>query len=125
MGQPFGSALELRALPTTPAAPPSGSVLLYFHTDGLLYKRDASGTEVLVGGSGGSTGSSSPPMTISPTAPANPQVGDRWLDPASDTLTTNFAVSATNPGLINPGLWVQTGLGADGTGITFWIEDGT
>jgi hypothetical protein len=22
-------------------------------------------------------------------------------------------------------LWVQTGLGADGTDVTFWIEDGT
>lgn len=22
------------------------------------------------------------------------------------------------------GLWIQTGLGPDGTGVTFWIEDG-
>lgn len=34
-------------------------------------------------------------------------------------------VSTTNPGLTAPGLWVQTGLGTDGTGITFWVEDGT
>jgi hypothetical protein len=36
----------------------------------------------------------------------------------------NLVVSPTNPGLTQPGLWVQTGLGS-GTDMTFWIEDGT
>lgn len=30
---------------------------------------------------------------------------------------------STTPG--SGGLWIQTGLGADGKGITFWVEDGT
>lgn len=35
----------------------------------------------------------------------------------------NIIVSRTNPHLTQPGLWIQTGI--NGTGITFWIEDGT
>jgi hypothetical protein len=37
----------------------------------------------------------------------------------------NLVVSATDPGLTEPGLWIQTGLGAGGTDMTFWVEDGT
>lgn len=36
-----------------------------------------------------------------------------------------LAVGATNtltPG--TPGLWIQTGLGSDGTDFTLWIQDG-
>lgn len=53
------------------------------------------------------------------------------IGPKGDTGATgpagpaNLVVSPTNPGLTQPGLWVQTGMGASGTGITFWIEDGT
>jgi len=36
----------------------------------------------------------------------------------------NLVVSATDPGLTEPGLWIQTGLG-DGSDMTFWVEDGT
>lgn len=35
----------------------------------------------------------------------------------------NLIVSATDPGLTVPGLWIQTGLG-DGSEMTFWVEDG-
>lgn len=35
-----------------------------------------------------------------------------------------LVVSSTNPHLSSPGVWVQTGLGSAGTGMTFWIEDG-
>lgn len=33
-------------------------------------------------------------------------------------------VQETNPGLTDAGIWIQTGLGADGQGFTFWFEDG-
>ena len=36
----------------------------------------------------------------------------------------NLWVSNTQPAFSGPGIWVQTGLGADGAGFTFWIEDG-
>lgn len=38
------------AAPSTPAA---GKIVLYFKSDGLLYKKDETGTEVAVGGAGG------------------------------------------------------------------------
>jgi len=38
------------AAPGTPAA---GKIVLYFKSDGLLYKKDETGTETAVGGSGG------------------------------------------------------------------------
>lgn len=98
----------------TPNAPATG-VGVYAKADGQLYRRSAGGDEVIHA-----------PMTIAASAPTNPKAGDRWLDTSLDTVpSTNFAVSAVNPGLTNPGLWVQTGLGSDGTGVTFWIEDGT
>jgi hypothetical protein len=37
---------------------------------------------------------------------------------------TNVVVSATDPGLTEAGLWIQTGLGPTGDGISFWLEDG-
>lgn len=36
----------------------------------------------------------------------------------------NVVVGPTNT-LTRKGLWIQTGLGSDGKGITFWVEDGT
>lgn len=33
-------------------------------------------------------------------------------------------VGEAQPAWTTPGLWVQTGLGADGSGATIWIEDG-
>lgn len=36
----------------------------------------------------------------------------------------NLFVQNADPVMTEPGLWVQTGLGDDGTGFTFWIEDG-
>lgn len=33
-------------------------------------------------------------------------------------------VQGSDPGMTYPGLWVQTGLGPDGSDYTFWIEDG-
>jgi hypothetical protein len=60
-------------------------------------------------------------------------VGDSWVNTADvdgpTFLTTNDTkpvfVQATNPGLTTAGIWVQTGIGTNGTGITLWIEDGT
>jgi hypothetical protein len=37
---------------------------------------------------------------------------------------TNVFVQPTDPIMTEPGLWIQTGLGTDGTGITLWVEDG-
>lgn len=34
-------------------------------------------------------------------------------------------VQTTNPQMVAPGLWIQTGLGTSGTDFTFWIEDGS
>ena len=34
-------------------------------------------------------------------------------------------VSSTQPDGVGPYLWVQTNLGVDGSGFTFWIEDDT
>lgn len=34
-------------------------------------------------------------------------------------------ISAIDPGLTTPGLWVQTGLGTNGDQFTIWVEDGT
>lgn len=36
----------------------------------------------------------------------------------------NLYVSELQPEFSGPGLWIQTGLGNDGSGFTFWIEDG-
>ena len=33
-------------------------------------------------------------------------------------------IQSSNPGSSHPHLWIQTGLGPKGTGMTFWIEDG-
>ncbi len=33
-------------------------------------------------------------------------------------------VQNSNPGSTTPHLWIQTGLGANGTDMTFWVEDG-
>ena len=33
-------------------------------------------------------------------------------------------IQHNNPGSSHPHLWIQTGLGAKGTGMTVWIEDG-
>ncbi len=48
MGRSFGSAIELKPH-ATPANPPSGSVLLYFKTDGKLYKKTSAGVETEIG----------------------------------------------------------------------------
>lgn len=36
----------------------------------------------------------------------------------------NLHIGPTNELSAGSGIWVQTGLGADGTDFTFWIEDG-
>lgn len=59
--------------------------------------------------------------------------GDTWINTAdsdgptylSTADTDVLRVQPTDPVLTGPGLWIQTGLGSTGTGITFWIEDGT
>lgn len=37
---------------------------------------------------------------------------------------TPLFVQHTNPGSSSPHLWIQTGLGSNGTDMTFWVEDG-
>lgn len=34
-------------------------------------------------------------------------------------------IQSVNPNFTTSGLWVQTGLGLEGSDITFWVEDGT
>lgn len=36
----------------------------------------------------------------------------------------NLWVGKEKPGFSGPGIWIETGLGNDGTGWTMWIEDG-
>lgn len=43
-------------------------------------------------------------------------------DPGPDNLFVQNAAPVTEEPTY---LWVQTGLGADGKGVTFWIEDGS
>lgn len=45
------------------------------------------------------------------------------VGPQGPSGPQNLSVGETNT-LTGEGLWVQTGLGSDGTGFTFWIEDG-
>lgn len=64
---------------------------------------------------------------ILPPPPPN-YAGDFWVEPV-DTSFYNDApaeifISPTRPSFTSPGLWIQTGLGVDGSGFTFWIEDG-
>ncbi len=37
---------------------------------------------------------------------------------------TPLYIQNTNPGSSKPHIWIQTGLGPSGSGMTFWIEDG-
>lgn len=43
---------------------------------------------------------------------------------AGETPERNVFVQTVDPNLTEPGIWIETGLGADGTGFTLWIEDG-
>ena len=54
--------------------------------------------------------------------------GSNWIDSAASG-TQNVFVQPTQPsagqlGTGHPGLWIQTGLGASGSDMTFWVEDG-
>lgn len=54
-------------------------------------------------------------------------VGDK-IDPSTydqGAGAQQVFVQDTAPTFSNVGIWVQTGLGDDGTGFTFWFEDGT
>lgn len=44
---------------------------------------------------------------------------------ADETTTTTFIGPTLPPNLPKRYAWWQTGLGADGAGVTLWIEDGT
>ena len=37
---------------------------------------------------------------------------------------TPLFIQSSNPGHSSPHLWIQTGLGAGGNDMTFWVEDG-
>lgn len=53
--------------------------------------------------------------------------GTTWVDltAAGAGGTQEVFVQPTAPTPTgSPYLWIQTGLGADGTGFTFWVEDG-
>lgn len=77
MGKRFGSALELKELATPSGNPPSGSRLLYVKSDGKLYRKDSSGVETDVVGSGGGGAGGA---VVQPGAPAGPATGALWYD---------------------------------------------
>lgn len=64
------------------------------------------------------------------TLPPPPPVyaGDFWIEPVDtsffNSVPAELFVSPALPTFTAPGLWIQTGLGADGSGFTFWIQDG-
>lgn len=73
-----------------------------------------------------------PPVTVDVTVPSPLEVqltahatniDITAAGPQGPSGPHNLAVGPTNT-LTAEGLWVQTGLGPDGTGFTFWIEDG-
>ncbi|HEY5549738.1 MAG TPA: hypothetical protein VIK37_00825 [Candidatus Saccharimonadales bacterium] len=43
----------------------------------------------------------------------------------SSNNSSNLFIQNSNPAAAGPFMWVQTGLGSSGQGITFWIEDGS
>lgn len=63
------------------------------------------------------------PQTISVTQPG-PTVATMVKVPGMQgpSALSVGPVNTLTPG--TQGLWIQTGLGSDGTGVTFWIEDG-
>jgi hypothetical protein len=87
------------------------------------YQQDASG--LIQWGPGATT---APDTNLYRSGPDTLKTDDNFI--VAGTLTAggsvikpNLFVGPTN-NLTGPGIWVQTGLGADGTGFTFWIEDG-
>lgn len=64
--------------------------------------------------------------TINPDTLGLMVVGDIWINTADSDGPKYLAgsIGPTNPNLTVPGVWWQTGLGADGSGMTLWIEDG-
>jgi hypothetical protein len=58
--------------------------------------------------------------------PVGPAGAQGIQGPAGPAGPQNLVVAATQPtfGTGQAGLWVQTGLGVDGSGFTLWIEDG-
>lgn len=47
------------------------------------------------------------------------------MEDGIEAASLGIVVADDDPELTEPGIWVQTGLGADGSDFTFWIEDGT
>lgn len=51
-----------------------------------------------------------------------------WEDitdkPATFPTEPQIYVQGTDPGMTEPGVWIQTGLAPGGAGFTFWFEDG-
>ena len=95
----------------------TGFTSLYTKTDGNLYLVSPGRGEAAI-----------VPVETRVTTPTNPRLGQVWIDMVgSYAATTNFHVGPSAPdfGANVPGVWIQTGLGADGTGWTLWIEDGT
>ena len=67
-------------------------------------------------------------VTASATAPTSPVEGEYWVDTsavAGTVAASTFHVGPTEPVFTGQGMWVQTGLGPDGTDSTIWINDGT
>lgn len=81
-------------------APAAGSFQVgepgWDQTNGVLYVKNAAGTMVPIGGSGGGA------YTVSATAPSSPANGDRWLD-----TNSGIEYSYVNDG--NSSQWVETG----------------
>jgi hypothetical protein len=123
--------------PVVSSLPAAGTLgrLVTLSTDGNMYYDNGSSWVALSASSGGGG------VTISDTAPAFPHENQFWWDSLygglyvqySDGTSTQWVdssrvggsiyVGPNTPTLSGAGLWVQTGLG-DGSGVTFWVEDG-
>lgn len=87
------------------------------------------GSDMLVitaSGPRGERGISGPPLDATSTPPPFPEVGDLWFAPNVEPIAigSTFVVSDFQPSIAATGMWVQTGLGPDGSDFTLWVEDG-
>jgi hypothetical protein len=109
-------AIHLPEQSPAPGTPPTGYVVLYPKTDGLLYQKDDAGTETVLAGGGSSSTVYTNALASPPGSPAN---GDWWLP--SDSMGLVYARVS--------GAWVPRGPlfpMVDPTAISMaWITQGS